>query len=511
MRPADTRASDPSVLSSPLRQRSRATNARKSADMLSAQPAPGPQLERYRPASRRDALGRLRVDYRAVITLAAPLFLNSAVQAVLNLTDTWFLGRISTEATAAMGAIYWLILGAVFLLGGVGMGVQTLVAQHFGAGRKHEAAQALWTGLWVSLAISPVFILIAWSGAAVLRPFALPDTIETLALEYWWPRLLGAPLGVGLWAVSGFFNGIGRTRVTLALMVLVAVLNAPLNELFMFRFGWGVAGSAWATNVALLAGIITALALFLAKKIRSEFGSHLNWRPEPVRLVALTALGLPIGIAISVDVLGAALFQIMQVQLGAVDGAATQIVMMLTSIAFMPAVGIGMAGTTLVGQSIGAGDRDWAACVGNATIRLSVLYMGVVGVLIAIIAPWLIPTFVARSDPNFAATVALATSLVWIAAIYQAFDALHLGSSFCLRGAGDTRFAAVTLLILSWGLFVPLAHTLTFAPGQGWIDGLPQLGLGAVGGWISITVYISLLGVTLLLRWRSGAWRRIAL
>jgi hypothetical protein len=96
-------------------------------------------------------------------------------------------------------------------------------------------------------------------------------------------------------------------------------------------------------------------------------------------------------------------------------------------------------------------------------------------------------------------------------AIYQAFDALHLGSSFCLRGAGDTRFPALALLVLSWGLFVPLAHTLTFAPGRGWVDGLPQYGLGATGGWIAITAYISLLGITLLLRWRSGAWRRIHL
>jgi MATE family multidrug resistance protein len=464
-----------------------------------------------RPACRTGRDGRDRVDYRAVILLAAPLFANSAVQAALNLTDTWFVGRVSTEATAAMGAIHWLILGAIFLLGGVGMGVQTLVAQNHGAGRLQDAARSLWTGLWVTLAISPLFLLLALSGPQLLRPFALAPTIESLAVEYWWPRLLGAPLAVGLWAVSGFFNGIGRTRVTLGLMLTVAVLNVPLNELLMFRLGWGIAGAAWATNIALACGIVLALLLFLSRRVRDEYASHRCWRPELGRIGVLLALGLPIGLAISVDVLGAALFQIMQVQLGPVDGAATQIVMMLTSIAFMPAVGIGIAGTTLVGQSIGAGDRDWAARVGNATIRLSVVYMGIVGVLIAAAGPWVIPLFVAQSDPNFAATVALATSLVWIAAIYQAFDALHLGSSFCLRGAGDTRFAAIALLVLSWGLFVPLAHTLTFAPGQGWIDGLPQYGLGATGGWIAITAYISLLGITLLLRWRSGAWRRIDL
>ncbi len=419
----------------------------------------GETTQRVRPACRTGPDGRDRVDYRAVILLAAPLFANSGVQAALNLTDTWFVGRLSTDATAAMGAIHWLILGAIFLLGGVGMGVQTLVAQHHGAGRPHDAARSLWTGLWVALAIAPLFLLLAVSGTWMLRPFALAPEIESLAVEYWWPRLLGAPLAVGLWAVSGFFNGVGRTRVTLGLMVMVALLNAPLNELLMFRLGWGIAGAAWATNIALACGIVLALLLFLSKRVRDEYGSHRYWRPEPRRIGVLLALGLPIGVAISVDVLGAALFQIMQVQLGPVDGAATQIVMMLTSIAFMPAVGIGIAGTTLVGQSIGAGDREWAARVGNATIRLSVVYMGIVGVLIAASGPWVIPLFVAESDPNFAATVALATSLVWIAALYQAFDALHLGSSFCLRGAGDTRFAAIALLVLSWGLFVPLAHT----------------------------------------------------
>lgn len=473
--------------------------------------ATGTLTQPVRPASRLDAKGRLQIDYRAVIALAAPLFANSAVQAALNLTDTWFVGRISTDATAGMGAVYWLILGSVFLLGGVGMGVQTLVAQHHGAGRRHEAARALWTGLWVALAVAPLFVGLAWAGGAILGPFSLPAGIEALALEYWWPRLLGAPLAVALWSASGFFNGIGRTRVTLGLMIVVALLNVPLNELFMFRLGWGMAGAAWATNIALATGILLALALFLSRGVRSEFGSARGWRPETGRVIALFTLGFPIGIAISVDVLGAALFQIMQVQLGAVDGAATQIVMMLTSIAFMPAVGIGIAGTTLVGQSIGAGDRDWAARVGNATIRLSVIYMGLVGVLIAASAPWLIPAFVSRADPDFEATVALATTLVWIAAIYQAFDALHLGSSFCLRGAGDTRFAAIALLLLSWGLFVPLAHTLTFAPGQGWVDGVPLFGLGAIGGWIAITLYVGLLGITLLLRWHSGAWRRIEL
>jgi len=101
--------------------------------------------------------------------------------------------------------------------------------------------------------------------------------------------------------------------------------------------------------------------------------------------------------------------------------------------------------------------------------------------------------------------------LLWIAAGYQIFDGLNLGSGFALRGAGDVRFPAAIFLVLAWGVFVPLAYMLSFAPGQGWFAGLPQFGLGAVGGWLAMLVYVVLLGGALYLRWRSGVWRRMRL
>jgi MATE family multidrug resistance protein len=67
------------------------------------------------------------------------------------------------------------------------------------------------------------------------------------------------------------------------------------------------------------------------------------------------------------------------------------------------------------------------------------------------------------------------------------------------------------VLALSWLLFVPLAHSLSFAPGMGWVNWLPQFGMGAVGGWLAALVYVCCLGSMLLLRWRSGAWQRMSL
>jgi MATE family multidrug resistance protein len=475
-------------------------------------PASHPRaLARPLPALQHDARGQRRVDYRAVITLALPLFLNSSVQAVLNLTDTWFLGRISTDAVAAVGAVYWFVIVFVLVFGGLAMAVQTLVAQAYGAGERERAAHATWTGLWVVLMMTPLYVVASLSGKALLSPFRLDPHLETLALQFWFPRMLGAVLGVALWAVSSFFSGIGRTGVTLVIMVGAAIVNAGLNQVFIFELGWGVAGAAWATTVAQLFGLAAGLCIFLSRPVREEYRSHRSWRVRPQELVNAFLLGLPMGLVPALDVGSLALFTVMQVGVGAVAGAASQIVMMMTSIAYMPAVGIASAGTTLVGQSIGAGDKGWAARVGNAAIKINVAYMGVVSLVLALGAAWFLPLFVLAGDPNAAQTVALGRTILWFAAAYQVFDGLNLGSAFCLRGAGDVRLPAVFVLLLSWLVFIPLAHTLSFEHGKGWVDSAPQLGWGAVGGWTAIVVYTMGLGLIMYLRWRSGAWRRIEL
>src|SRR5579862_6936162 len=87
------------------------------------------------PAQRIDAEGRAHVDQRAVLALALPLMANSAVQIVLNLTDVWFIGRLSTQAIAAVGAVQWLCWAVVMVLGGPGQAVQPIVAQAHGSRR----------------------------------------------------------------------------------------------------------------------------------------------------------------------------------------------------------------------------------------------------------------------------------------------------------------------------------------------------------------------------------------
>ncbi|HXQ32138.1 MAG TPA: MATE family efflux transporter [Steroidobacteraceae bacterium] len=462
------------------------------------------------PARRLDAAGRPHVDYRAVWLLAGPLMANSAVQAALNLTDTWFISRLSTTATAAMAAIYWVVLCVIILIGGIGMATQTFAAQAFGAGRHARAAQAAWSGLFASLAAVPLFVAIGFLGDPLLQVLHVDPEVRRLALAYWWPRLaVAGPLGLFVWALTGFFNGIGRSRLTLLVTLVMGVANVPFNQLFIFDLGLGIAGSAWGTAAAEVLALALALALFLAPSIRRKHRSHLTWRR--LAIGRQFAVGLPMGLSTTADLLGLALFQLMLVSLGTVAGAATQIVMMMTSVAYMPGIGIALAGTTLVGQSIGAGDVGWAERVGNAIIRLAMGFMGVIGILLALASPWLLPLFVNARDPLAPAVLSLGRTLIWMAACYQVFDGLNLGSSFSLRGAGDVRVPAVIVAVLSWGLWVPLTHVVTFPPGGGWVTFLPQFGYGAVGGWAVSVGYVVALGVGLWLRWASGAWRRIRL
>ena len=473
--------------------------------------APAARARAILPAQRIDAAGRAHVDQRLVLALALPLMANSAVQIILNLTDMWFMGRISTKALAAVGAVQWLVMVVVLVLGGATTAVQTLVAQNFGARRYWRASQAVWTALWAMLCTAPLFVLVGSASHLILAPFGLQPEVQNLASAFWFPRVGGASVGAAVWALLGFFNGIGRPRMTLVISIVTTVANALLNQVFIFRMGWGIAGSAWATNVAQVIGLLFALAVFLRPHYRQAYKSHLTWRLHAGRLGQQLRLGVPMGLSPAADLLGFAIFQMMQTRLGTADGAATQMVVILTSLAYMPGFGIASAGTTLVGQSIGAGARDWAVRVGNRTILLAALYMGGIGVLIALSGRWLLPFFTGAHDADAVAAVVLGTQLLWLAAGYQFFDGLNLGSSMCLRGAGDVKVPALLVLPVSLLLFVPLAHALIFAPGQGWVAFLPQYGYGAVGGWVAVLVYIIVLGSTLFLRWRSRAWQHIRL
>jgi MATE family multidrug resistance protein len=135
--------------------------------------------------------------------------------------------------------------------------------------------------------------------------------------------------------------------------------------------------------------------------------------------------------------------------------------------------------------------------------------MGGMGLLLALSGPWLLPMFIDVASPGALEVLQLAQPLLWIAAAYQLFDGLSMGSGMCLRGGGDAVVPAALVIVLSWVLFLPLAHALTFATGQGWVHVLPQWGWGARGGWTAVVVYVFFVSLALQWRWHARSWQAI--
>jgi hypothetical protein len=202
-----------------------------------------------------------------------------------------------------------------------------------------------------------------------------------------------------------FFNGVGATRVTLGVAAVTMGANVPLNEWLIFELGFGMAGAAWATNLAQACGLLLACSVLLTGRFARDYRTRLTWRPRWSIVRRQVAVGLPIGVMYGADVLGVALLQLMIVQVSAADAAATQVVIMLTSLAYMPTIGVATAGTTLVGQAIGAGQRDWAARLGNVVIALCAALMLSIALLLLAGGRFVLPAFLGSGDAASSAAV----------------------------------------------------------------------------------------------------------
>jgi multidrug resistance protein, MATE family len=175
--------------------------------------------------------------------------------------------------------------------------------------------------------------------------------------------------------------------------------------------------------------------------------------------------------------------------------AASEVTLRFMSLSFMPIVGMSIAATTLVGQYIGSKEVRFAVRSGRSAMKLGLVYTAALAVLFAVFPDKLIALI--NSDPEVIRT---GTPILRLAAVFQVFDGVGIISAGCLRGAGDTLWTMLVGIAYVWGMFVPLAYV-----------GAIVLGRGVLGAWMGITVYIIVLGVTFLLRFRSGKWQKMSI
>jgi MATE family multidrug resistance protein len=268
--------------------------------------------------------------------------------------------------------------------------------------------------------------------------------------------------------------------------------------------GWGISGSAWGTVIATAVELAIPAAVFLSGRFAREYGTREAWRPSWGHFKDIVRLGWPGGAMFANEMACWGFFMVYLVShFGPAHASAGWAAHQYMSLSFMPAVGMSVATTALVGKYIGMGRHDLAEHRFWLALKISAVYMGLCGVVFVVFRQPLIGLFVeARASPELAAEMVRLGSMMLIAtAAFQLFDAGAMVTSGALRGAGDTVFPGIATIVASWVVIVGGGLALT--------HGVPEW--ESLGAWIAAAVYIMVLCVVLLARFMCGSWKKIRL
>ena len=451
--------------------------------------------------------------------LAWPLVLGNLLQTLYNLADMFWVGRVSTEAVAAVSLMFplsWLFVSTAM---GLTAATIALVSQHVGAGNDRTAdavvAQTVLLATVVSLALAAVGFatrhwLLYWIGAR--------DAVFVEALAYIEVIFLTLPLTFLFFAFRSSLQGAGDTRTAMWLVGISAGLNIVIDPVFILGWGpvpaLGTQGAAIATFIARF--VATAVGVWIL--LRGDWGVKLylrDLRPDPAILKKLIGIGYPATLDGWARSFAAVVMAALVARFGPAATAAYGIGVRLMSVSWSVAGAVGQATATGVGQNLGAGAPDRAAAVTRVATIGTMVLLGVAGG-----AVWLFPATAMRVFIDDPATVAEGVLFLRIIALSWAFFGGLMVIQGAFRGAGHTKVALVLSLLSRWVVRIPLAALLAFGAVRVTLGGVSfgpfslsptQLGYtgfdwGVVGLWwayATAAVVSFLVGVIWFLR---GTW-----
>jgi MATE family multidrug resistance protein len=443
--------------------------------------------------------GKRRERLRALLALAWPIVVSRSSQVVVGIADAVMVAHLGAAAIAATSAgglnaftFFILPMGIVFI-------VSSFSSQLFGMGDLGGARRYAWYGLAVAAGAQVVALALLPTVPALLSAFPFAPDVRALMEGYLGIRLLSAGAVVGTEALANYYGGLGNTRLPMRASLAAMALNVAGNWLLIDgRLGapaLGVAGAAWASALASGAAFLGLFAVFVREGRRLGTG-----RLRAAELGRVLRFGLPSGLNWFLEFLAFAFFLNFVVGgLGTTATAAFTAVINVNSAAFMPAFALASAGAILVGQAIGAGRKDAAPGLVGTTFAVAATWQGLVG-LVYLAAPELVMAAFARDPASARELVEVGRRMLLLSVSWQLFDAAATVLAEALRAAGDTLFTMWARVAIAWAFF---------APGS-WISVRVLGGRDMVAvGWM--VAYLALLAVVLLLRFRSGAWRRIVL
>ena len=442
-----------------------------------------------------------RATLGTLIRLAWPIVVSRSTQVVVGLGDSLMVAGLGKNALAATGtgAINTMVL--CILPMGICFMVGSFASQYFGRRDLAGARRYGFYGLALSGA-TQVFCLLAIPFIGpVLGLFDFAPEVRAMMTTYLALRLLSGGAIVGMEALASYYGGVNNTVLPMRLNVVAMVLDVFLNYAMIGgNFGFpklGVAGAAISSSISTWIAFSILLYMFL----RRTNGVRIP-KLHLAELWRLIRFGFPSGVNWFLEFFAFNVFiNVVVAGLGTTALAAMMTVLNINSVAFMPAFGIASAGAILVGQHIGAGKKDEVPRLVKLTFFVAAGWQATAG-FFYLVLPVLLFTPFARGDEQVDRELLLAmgSRMLMLSAAWQVFDATANTLAESLRAAGDTTFPMWVRVSIAW---------LFFTPGA-WIS-VRWLGGGDVAAMLWLVAYLALLAGILLLRFRSGAWRRIEL
>ncbi len=442
-------------------------------------------------------------SYRELFRIAIPLIITSASFTMLHFCDRMFLSWYSPTAIQAVvpaGILAFTLISFFMALCAI---ANSFVAQFYGAGEHENCSRAVAQSLFMALlslpliwALIPIGVqLMAWSGHAP----------EVFAQEkiYLSILMLGG-VNVPLTAAAGsFYGGRGETRIIMMAHLIGNGVNIPLNWLLIFGFGsfpaLGIKGAAIASLIAGFVAPSILLWHYFSKKNQATYRTRKMLRFDRPLFTRMLRFGLPSGVHLVLDIGSFSLFVLLLGRLGETAFIASNIVLSVNMIAFMPSLGMGQAASVLVGQYMGRGDADGAQSAAWKAARVAWGYTFLTVSSFILFPKFFIQVF-SRGDSFSGDVFDVARILLFFAAGWGLMEATNAVLSGALRGAGDTHFVMGFHTAIAWGFF---------ALGEAVIVLVLKLNVFVAWGWA--IAYFTILATGWIWRMNSGRWKKIEL
>ena len=398
---------------------------------------------------------------RALISLAIPIILGNLLQTGYQMTDAFWVGRLGAPAVAAVSVSFPVTFLVIALGSGLAMAGATLTAQYMGAGRQdmvnHVAAQTM-----LMVVVSSIVLGALGYG---LSPYLLtllgvePD-VYVGALGFMRTSFIGVIFVFTYAMFQALMRGIGQTTLPLYIVLGTVLLNFALDPLFIF--GWGPVPPSGVMGAAVATVFTQALAALIGIVIllRGRHGIQLSWRslkPDLPYIKRAFLLGFPGSVELSTRGMGLIVMSFLVASFGTTTIAAYGVGSNILQVVTIPAMGLSMAVSTLVGQNIGAGNIQRASRITQLGTAFGFGILTLVGVTVYLCAP----VFVAFFIPHDADVIAEGVRFTRIMCLAWGGIGVQLCVVATFRASGNMLSAMVIAMVSQWMIQFPLAYVLS--------------------------------------------------